>query len=115
MPTSHIVSRIEVKTADFSTDPGPRYISQGPDSGEKFRIEVLEPAFQRAIDQETSLHVDLDGVRGYGTSFLEEAFGGLVRTFNRKILDIISFTCISDSYYIGDIEEYIRDAEDALS
>lgn len=59
---------------DFSKTPGPRFIKQGDWSGEKFR-KVLEDRLKRH-DQ---LVIDLDGTRGYGSSFLDEAFGGLVR------------------------------------
>jgi hypothetical protein len=59
---------------DFSTHPGPRYIRQGSWSGEKFR-KLLEERLRR----HEQIVVDLDGTRGYGSSFLDEAFGGLVR------------------------------------
>lgn len=60
---------------DFSRAPAGRYISDGPNSGERFRDQYLIPALRRG----ESLILELDGTRGYGSSFLEEAFGGLVR------------------------------------
>lgn len=60
---------------DYSRFPAGRFRSDGPYSGEQFREEVLEPKL-RAGD---SVEIDLDGVPGYGSSFLDEAFGGLVR------------------------------------
>ena len=60
---------------DYTRFPAGRYTTDGPFSGERFRQEWLEPAL-RAND---TLEVDLDGVVGYGSSFLDEAFGGLVR------------------------------------
>jgi len=33
-----------------------------------------------ALEQNEEVLVELDGVVGYGSSFLEEAFGGLVRS-----------------------------------
>lgn len=59
---------------DFSTHPGPRYIKQGSWSGEKFR-KLLE----ERLRHHDMIVVNLDGTRGYGSSFLDEAFGGLVR------------------------------------
>src|SRR3954470_14868043 len=59
----------------FFRFPAGRYVADGPFSGEAFRQKFLIPAFtqgQRFI-------VDLDGTAGFGSSFLEEAFGGLVR------------------------------------
>lgn len=60
----------------FSEFPGPRYIELGPYSGELFRKEVLLPEI-RANGGEIA--VVLDGAFGYGSSFLDEAFGGLIR------------------------------------
>jgi len=60
---------------DFSRAPAGRYVSDGPNSGERFRTEFLVPALAREGD----IVIELDGTRAYGSSFLEEAFGGLVR------------------------------------
>ncbi|WP_254603875.1 STAS-like domain-containing protein [Achromobacter dolens] len=60
---------------DFSPVPAGRYVSDGPFSGERFRDELLWPALRTG----GRVTVDLDGAEGYGSSFLEEAFGGLVR------------------------------------
>ena len=60
---------------DFSVYPGGRTPEDGPFSGEEFRNKFLVPA----LKSKESVVIDFDGVRGYGSSFLEEAFGGLVR------------------------------------
>jgi len=65
---------------EFSDVPGLRYESQGPNSGARFRDGVLLPRFQAARQAGQKLIIFLDGVEGYTTSFLEEAFGGLART-----------------------------------
>ena len=76
----------------FSKEPAGRYTRDGPNSGERFRDEILIPAFERS----NSVTVDLDGTEGYGSSFLEEAFGGLVRLRGytadelRKVLKLVS-------------------------
>ena len=67
-------SRINV-AKDFSRYPAGRYKSDGPASGEEFRENFLMPA----LKSKKSLTIELDGTRGYGSSFLEEAFGGAVR------------------------------------
>jgi len=64
---------------DFSRTPGGRRYNSGPDSGELFRERFLLPALQRAVTQGDRVFVVLDGPRGYLSSFLEEAFGGLIR------------------------------------
>ncbi|ASR89174.1 STAS-like domain-containing protein [Alcaligenes faecalis] len=60
---------------DFSPFAAGRYRSDGPWSGERFREEILLPA----LKQGGGVSVVLDGTLGLGSSFLEEAFGGLVR------------------------------------
>lgn len=60
---------------DFSPSPAGRYPADGPYPGEAFRNKLLLPAIQcheRVI-------VDMEGSEMAGSSFLEEAFGGLVR------------------------------------
>ena len=62
-------------TKDFSEAPSGRYKTDGPSSGERFRDDILIPALQKNVN----LEVNLDVTLGYGSSFLEEAFGGLIR------------------------------------
>lgn len=59
----------------FSRYPVGRYRSDGDANGEKFREDVLRPALTRA----SKIVIEFDDALGYGSSFLEEAFGGLVR------------------------------------
>lgn len=64
---------------DFTKYPGPRYRKSGPYSGEQFREDILAPKLREAIDRDMVLVVLLDDVAGYGSSFLDEAFAGLIR------------------------------------
>lgn len=64
---------------EFTRYPGPRYQQDGPYSGEVFRDTVLVAALNDAIASGGTVTVILDGVAGYGSSFLEESFGGLLR------------------------------------
>jgi hypothetical protein len=59
----------------FSKAPAGRYVSDGPTSGEVFRTNLLVPALLCA----SVVRVVLDGTEGYGSSFLDEAFAGLLR------------------------------------
>lgn len=70
-----MTEKIIVIAQDFSPSPIGRYRSDSETSGEAFRADHLAPAL-RAFDRVT---VVLDGTDGYGSSFLEEAFGGLIR------------------------------------
>lgn len=69
-----------INVIDRCPYPGGRYIVDGPYSGEFFRENVLRPELASAIASKQQLKVILDGAPGYGSSFLEESFGGLVRT-----------------------------------
>jgi hypothetical protein len=74
------MTRIINISKDFSRSPAGRDAADGPFSGQRFREEVLVPALQSG-DQ---LVVDLTGALTFGSSFLEEAFGGLVRVHRFK-------------------------------
>ena len=60
---------------DFSEVPSGRYRVDGPASGEAFREDILKDA----LKNHDVITVELDGTEGYNSSFLEEAFGGLIR------------------------------------
>jgi hypothetical protein len=92
---------------DFSRTPGARYRTDGPFSGEQFREEVLMPLLK---DNE-SIIVDLDGTRGFATSFLEEAFGGLARKIGVKTcLSRLTFVSREDDTLQEEIIGYIKAA-----
>ncbi len=94
---------------DYTKMPGGRHIKEGPFSGEDFREKILKPNYIKAKNAGEPLTVILDGGFGYATSFLEEAFGGLVREFADP--DILKITIISDEEpaWLPKIESYIKD------
>lgn len=62
---------------EFSITPFGRYVTDGPNSAERFRKECLVPAFR---SHPGPIEVDFNGIAlAIGPSFLEEAFGGLIR------------------------------------
>lgn len=61
---------------DFSPCPGGRSRDDGPWCAEAFREDTLRPA----LVEEDVVVLHLDCAEGYGSSFLSEAFGGLVRS-----------------------------------
>lgn len=92
---------------DFHYAPAGRSTNDGPFSGEAFRKRILVPAL-KASD---SVVVELDDTEGYGSSFLEEAFGGLVRegysaSQLHKMLDLRS----DDDALLREIWEYVDEA-----
>lgn len=96
---------------DFSVTPGPRYRDEGDFSGQQFREDILEPIFIKAREEGKKVQVDLDGTLGYGTSFLEEVFGGLARLHPvSEVKGIISYISEEEPYLIGDIDGYIDEA-----
>lgn len=102
---------------DFSRKPTARTEVEGANSGEKFRETLLVPMLVEAIKSSKKLIVDLDGTAGFGTSFLEEAFGGLIRVNHieysdiNKTLELISH---EEPYLIDDINQYILDAKNEI-
>lgn len=98
---------------DFSPTPGPRYIHEGKFSGELFRKEILYPKVSEALEGNIPFEVNLDGTAGYGTSFLEESFGGLIRIHElpfKKIKDLMILISKEEDYLIDDVNEYLNDA-----
>lgn len=94
---------------DFAIFPGPRTKDLGKNSGEEFRDNILIPAL---LENET-ISVNFDGVFGYGSSFLEEAFGGLVRknVDKNKIIALReNLVSESDSSVVSEVRQYIDNA-----
>lgn len=97
---------------DFSRYPGGRFEKNGKWSGEEFRKKFLKPA----MEKNEPFIVDLNGVRGYPPSFLEEAFGGLIRDgFSLdEIKSRMKIIC-SKASRIEEIEMYIQNEAERLS
>lgn len=109
--TSQVREQISV-ARDFSPYPAGRYEDDGDYCGQRFREGHLVPALRRA----ECVEVSFEGVYGCGSSFLDEAFGGLVREdgFTKEQLDrqlVISAgddSSLADSVKLAD--EYIARA-----
>ena len=99
---------------DFSRFPSGRYKTDGKFSGEHFREDYLLPYLKK----HDRVVVDINDVRGYGSSFLEEAFGGLIRNKYFSIKELMDrLEIVGDekySTYINEIWDYIKEAEDGL-
>ncbi|WP_339690078.1 DUF4325 domain-containing protein [Celeribacter baekdonensis] len=92
---------------DFSEYPGGRYPEDGDGNGTDFRENFLVPV----IASGDHAKIVLDGTKGYPSSFLEEAFGGLVRGGYeaQKIKDTFSFVANQPGFarFIALINEHI--------
>jgi len=93
---------------DFTKLPCIRSRSDGKKSGEEFRDDILLPALR----SNARVVVDLDGVLSLGSSFLEEAFGGLVRKgyFTAKELTAKLVLKFQLSSYVDEAWDYIKRA-----
>lgn len=105
---NHDMTKRIVIAEDFSRYPAGRFSNDGPFNGTKFRQEHLVPALQN-FDK---VEVIFDGVAGFGSSFLEEAFGGLIRNegMDKSFLDTTLFFSASEP----DLEDDIQLAEHCI-
>ena len=97
---------------EFTLTPGPRLEDDGNFSGEEFRKRYLLPRYLEAVKNGGYLLVILEGTKGYASSFLEEAFGGLVREgLKRKDLkDHLRIRTEDRPWYKPEIYSYIAEA-----
>lgn len=94
---------------DYTKSPGGRFSTEGEYSGEDFRERILFPVYEECRKTNKKLTVILDGGYGYGSSFLEEAFGGLARKTNDPDILNISFVSNEEPRLINDIIGYMKD------
>lgn len=94
---------------EYTKTPGGRFIKEGQFSGEDFREKILKPRYKEAIEEDTKLRIVLDGGYGYGSSFLEEAFGGLVRELGKIDSSIMEIVSEEEPQLIKDVFRYISD------
>ncbi|EHH3080012.1 TPA: DUF4325 domain-containing protein [Vibrio vulnificus] len=95
---------------NFTKFPGARYRDLGPSSGEEYRDDILLPAI---AEHGEDLVINLDGVFGYGSSFLEEIFGGCIRkgVSAEMMLKIVSkIVSEDDEDLVNEITGYVNDA-----
>jgi hypothetical protein len=100
---------------DFSQTPGGRSKDKGPASGEEFRQRLVD-----ILESGDRVVVELDGTEGYGSSFLEEAFGGLVRLQRwsySELKNSVQVRAIDPSYqmYADRALHYMEDASKRLN
>lgn len=98
---------------EFTPYPGGRFPVGKNDSGQELREGLLWPELEKAIKGGYRLIINLDGGAGFGSSFLDEAFGGLVRIHrvSRKTLsEKLRFISDEDPYCVEEIWEYIDNA-----
>jgi hypothetical protein len=97
--------------SDYTPYPGGRYPKDGDGNGTTFREKFLVPA----LESGQPAKIILDGAAGYPSSFLEEAFGGLVRECGysaERILKSFEFVAEQPGFarFVGLIEQFVRNA-----
>lgn len=104
------MSRISI-VKDFTDTPGTRYRTEGELSGQEFRETLLRPKYD-ALKPGEILKIDFDGVYGYPPSFLEEAFGGLVREIGNpeEVESKLKFKADERPDLIDKVKKYIHNA-----
>ena len=93
---------------DFGPRPYGRYATDGDYSGEVFRESILAPA----LKENDEVIVDLSGYNRYGRSFLDEAFGGLIRASGFRKANLRTRLKFKHDL-VKSIEEVIADRIDA--
>lgn len=103
-------NEVDVVVGSFSKTPYGRYKSDGDFNGAKFRDDILAEHFKNNKVEKINIYLDTveDGYE-YGSSFLEEAFGGLVRiTGIPKDVVLKKINIITEHRdYILEINDYI--------
>lgn len=107
------MKKIKIKISnDFSQTPkGREHPTDGPNTGQRFREEKIEPIW----NEYDKIIIDLDDLYGCPSSFREEAFGGLVRKLKVDplvVLDKLDFICSDEPPLIDEIINDIKGAND---
>ena len=97
------MNKITISIANnFSAYPAGRYPADGEYNGTTFREVVLIPA----LTEDTQVEVTFDDVAGFGSSFLDEAFGGLIREegMTKEFLDSHLFLTTTEP----ELEDFVK-------
>lgn len=95
--------------SQYSRLPAGRTPADGKFNGETFRERFLKSN----LESGKKIVIVLDNVLSFGSSFLEEAFGGLVRKYGftaENIKSKIRFVSI-DPFLVEEIWHYVDDAK----
>lgn len=106
-----MLRKIEI-AKQYTRFPGGRYPEDGEGNGTTFRVKFLLPIIQAGDTAE----VVLDGAAGYPSSFLDEAFAGLVREEGftpDQVLKTFRFVADQPGFkrFVSLIDSFVRSAE----
>lgn len=99
-------------TVDFSRLPGGIDEIEGTNTGEYFRKKFLIPVYDYCLIKDEELNINFASSHGFAASFLEEAFGGMVRTGydGKTMLRKMNFLTSEEPLLEDQIVNYITDA-----
>lgn len=98
---------------EYTPYPAGRNIQDGPGSGEGFRNELLKLIERKQERGLRKIKLIMDNTFGYGSSFLDEAFGGLIREsqYSKALINETFEFITNDPVLIKQIQGYMADAE----
>ena len=99
-------------TVDFSKLPGEIDEITGAHTGESFRNNYLIPVYDYCLVKDEDLTINFRESHGFAASFLEEAFGGMVRNGydGTQMLRKMNFKTEEEPLLEDSIVEYIIEA-----
>lgn len=105
-----VTNEANINVGDFSKTPYGRYDKDGKYNAAAFRDSKLVPALNDPSIEKINVYLDtVEEGYEYGSSFLEEAFGGLVRKCGFSADDVNKKLNIITKHkdYILEINEYL--------
>ncbi|MFV0326359.1 MAG: STAS-like domain-containing protein [Bacteroides xylanisolvens] len=95
---------------EFSSVLGGRWERLGPHSGEEFYRDKLLPAYLNVSEGNGKVIIELDGTKGYPSSFLDQSFGELARNYGaEKVRNTIIFKTSVFQWVVDYINKEIWD------
>lgn len=107
----NIINEANISVGEFSKTPYGRYEKDGKYNAAEFRDSKLVPALNDPTIQIINIYLDtVEEGYEYGSSFLEEAFGGLVRKCGFSAAEVNKKLNIITKHkdYILEINEYLE-------
>ena len=91
----------------------------GRNKGREFRDSILLPKIREAEQSNETVVVSMDGAEGFGSSFAEEAFAGLVAEGHytaKRLRELLKVESNDDGLksYIDLLWEYVEDAQNSV-
>lgn len=100
---------IIIVSKDFTCFPSGKSKVNNPYSGESFADNFIKPYLLK----KQKVTIQLDGVIGYSSVFLKEAFGGSIRSTNISCEDFLSLINLesSNKILLKEIKTYLKECE----